>query len=607
MRHSIRFLLALAPTLAAAQQTTTTPVAAILPHLGPVEKSVYFEVADTSEVGTALNDVRVFANQVADALETLDSADEETLAIVRRAPDALHELGVFSVAGFGRSVEDEGDGVRLHRSFWAGGGARAWDLLATEAPAPVDCLPADSALAIASSADPRAVWDVARSVCDVLSPEALETFDKGVKSLRADSGVDAKALVGSMRPGLFAALTLDPNRTFEIDGCAGPLPSPGLVLGFRCETHDWVPTMAALAMGAGLPVQFEQRGPDGSEGFVIDLPAEATKDLPFELVPTVRWSPAKKMLVLASTQELACNALEDVAAPKLVDSPAFKERAAGLPADASVRWMSPELCRTIARLAELADDLPDVAKECFADTGDVWYVGRSRRTGYPGGLESVSRSTFSSPAAARLATELYQGSGLLAGGILGCLMAAGVESAMTGANSTKIANDGRNLLIAIMVANCDREAWALPPLWPKTNGKLFNETFSDANGYLSILLDKELISDVTEAEIRPFAGGTLSWCCLAGIEGESAYMPFLWSPNLKLDAEDFRRSVDLDNPVDWSGKVRDCPPLGRDVVVIVRKGGAVQTVRRELLSDVVFFGGESPANPENLRILEPGP
>lgn len=607
MRHSIRFLLALAPTLAAAQQTTTTPVAAILPHLGPVEKSVYFEVADTSEVGAALNDVRVFANQVADALETLDSADEDTLAMIRRAPDALRELGVFSVAGFGRSVEDEGDGVRLHRSFWAGGGARAWDLLATEAPAPVDCLPADSALAIASSADPRAIWDVARSVCGVLSPDALETFDEGVKSLRADSGVDAKALVASMRPGLFAALTLDPDRTFEVDGFAGPLPSPGLVLGFRCETHDWVPTLAALAMGAGLPVQFEQRGPDGSEGFVIDLPAEATKDLPFELVPTVRWSPAKKMLVFASTQELACNALEDVAAPKLVDSPAFRKRAAGLPADGSVRWMSPELYRTLGRIAIAVDDTPDMVKNLLGDAGDVWYVGRSRRTGYPGGLESVSRSTFSSPAAARLATELYQGSGLLAGGVLGCLMAAGVESAMAGANSTKIANDGRNLVIAVLVANNERESYSLPSIWPRTNGRLLKETFSDADGYFSILLDKQILTGVGEAEMRPFAGGTRSWCCLAGIEGESAYMPFLWSPNLKLEDEDFRRSVDPDNPVDWSGKVRDCPPLGRDVVVIVRKGGAVQAVRRELLSDVVFFGGESPANPENLRILEPGP
>ena len=68
---------------------------------------------------------------------------------------------------------------------------------------------------------------------------------------------------------VFAALTADSAKTFEADGVGVPLPSPGFVWGFRCETHDLVPTLATLAMGAGLPVRFEQKGPDGSEGFVM--------------------------------------------------------------------------------------------------------------------------------------------------------------------------------------------------------------------------------------------------------------------------------------------------------------------------------------------------
>lgn len=579
---------------AAASAQPSAPVATILPHLGAVDASVYFEVADTTEMGEGFAIAQVFAGRVADALEELGTVDEDAIAMVRRAPDALHELGLFSVAGFGRSVADEGNGVRLHRSFWAGGAARVWDLVATDAPAPVDCLPADSVLAIASSADPRAFWDVARAVYGTLAPDALESFDKAVKSVRAGMGIDVPALVASLRPGVFAALTLDPDKTVVLGDGAAPLPSSGLVLGVRAETRDLLVKLSALALGAGVPLRVSERGPNGEEGFVIDLPPEATAGLPFEFAPTLLWSPAKKMLVLATTRALASNALEDGAdAPKLVDAQAFKERAAGLPADGTLRWLSPELLRTIVfyvstRLEE-DDGAPALVKEALVGAGDGWYVGRSRR--FPDGLESVSRSTFSSPAVSRCVLELYQGSGLLAAGFLAGMAVPAVRSVQQGATSTKIANAGRNVVLAIQMANLDREAAAKSPVWP-TKGK-----WESSTDYFGKLVARDLLEGVAPDEL--FAPG---WCCLAGIEGESDFMPFLWSPNLELDEEDFAHPVDPAHPVDWSDKVSDGEP-----VVLVRKGGAMQVIKPKLLTDAVFFAGAAPAHPENLEVLRPEP
>ena len=597
--HSIRqcraaalsFVIAAAATAAA---DGAAPVAAILPHLGAVDKSVYFEVADTTGIGEGFDDAQVIFERLADALEAAGKVDADVIAMVRRAPAALRELGLFSVAGFGRSVADEGNGVLLHRSFWAGGDARVWDLVATDAPAPVDCLPADSVLAVASSADPRALWDVARAVCGTLAPDALAAFDDGVRSVRADMGIDVTNLVASLRPGVFAAITLDSSKTFAVDGCDAPLPSPGIVLGVRCETRDFLVSLATLAgMGLGDSFQFEQLGPNGEAGFVVKLPDEATEGLPFELLPTVRWSPAKKMLVFASTQALACNALEDVAAPKLADSPAFKELAAGLPAEGTLRWISPELVRTLNRIADGTDDTPDMVKDLLAGAGDVWYVGCSRR--FPDGLESVSRSTFSSPAVSRCVLELYQGSGLFVAGALAGMVVPAVQSTTSSAKATKTGIAGRDIVQAIIQANIDREAASKSPVWP-TKGK-----WNSSSDYFERLLGRQLLDGIAAADVAPFYGG-VAWCCLAGIAGENDVMPFLWSPNLELNEEDFARPVDPANPADWSGKVSDEEP-----VILVRKGGAMQIIKRGLLSDVTFFCGETPLHPENLEVLLPEP
>ena len=588
MKNTIRFLLALAPALAAAQDAA--PLDEVTRQLGPLDGAVYFEAGAVDRPGDG---VARWFTRLADLLENAAAVDPlpvdtDFLEALRKIPLLLDFAGANSVRAFGRVVRPDGDGVFRHRSFWAGGeGNRAWDLLATDARAPVGCIPASALAAFASSADPCALWDLAREGVAELDPEAPASLDKAVAAIRAGMGIDLTNLVANLRPGVFAAVTADPARTFEIDGVGVPLPSPGFVCGFRCETHDLVATLATLAMGAGLPVQFEQKGPDGSEGFVIDLPAEDAAEIPFEFVPTVRWSPAKKTVVFASTQELACNALEDVAAPKLVDAPAFKKLAAGLPEDGSLRWVSPESVKLAASVFANSDGVPDGFKELFEDPADFWYVARSRRL--PGGLLSESRSPLPSPATARAMQESL--GGVAAVGVVAGLFVPAVQSTTSSAKAVRTGNAGRNLVQAILMANIDREAAGKSPVWP-TKGK-----WDSSTAYLRKLHDRGLLEGLARDEVF----GT-RWCCLAGIEGESDTMPFLWSDNLVVTDEMLRASPDdPEAHHNWSWNVEGSGP-----VVIVRKGGAMQVVKKEQMTDAVFFAHQPPLHPENLEVLSPG-
>ena len=573
----------------------TASVSDIMRHLDSADKSVYFEVAkvDLAADEAKMADIQRFVDRVADGLVQVDAIETDEAAMLRRAPAALRELGVFSFCGFGRSVVDEGKGIRLHRSFWAGGGSRIWDLVATDEAAPVECLPANAALAVATSADPRAVLDVARSVSGAVDPEALAMLDAGSGFLREEAGIDPERLLGTLRPGSFAALTLDPDKAFELEGIS--LPAPGLVFGVRCDSRDLYATVLKFVEEAGIPFRPSEKSRDGEEGFSVSLPDLDPDDLPFEVSPSVRWSPKKKILVFASTEELARNAFLKKA-PKLVDSPAFKKCASGLPKKGSVRWLSPELFKLAARLASEIPDLPDFAKSLVGEVGEFWYVGRSRR--FANGLESVSRSPLPSPAFSRFVTELLEGGGMLAGFFAGFSTSA-FENVQLGANKTIIGNSGRNVVQAILQANNDRMAAALSELWPKKN------KFVSSDQFFGRLLDKQLIEDVSLDDVKPFDGGTVAWCCLAGISGEGSMMPFLWSPNLELTEADFARPVDPNHPVDWSGKLKDHPAPGRNAVILVRKGGALAIIPRDLLTDVAFFGGERAANPYQLEILRP--
>ena len=191
-------------------------------------------------------------------------------------------------------------------------------------------------------------------------------------------------------------------------------------------------------------------------------------------------------------------------------------------------------------------------------------------------------------------------------GILAGLMSGAIANVMSGANATKIGNNGRNIINALMQTNQDREAAALSTLWPKTSGKLLKETFSDANGYFSILMDKEMLSGIS---LPDFAGASVPaassadelktkgniWCTLGGIAACGSYTPIFWTRNLNTASGITKAdlgSADPEDPTSWSDKLEaKTAPFGAELVVVIRKGGAMQVIKSKQLSDYTFLAG----------------
>lgn len=202
-------------------------------------------------------------------------------------------------------------------------------------------------------------------------------------------------------------------------------------------------------------------------------------------------------------------------------------------------------------------------------------------------------------------------------GILAGLMSGAIANVMSGANATKIGNNGRNIVNALMQTNQDREAAALSSLWPKTSGKLLKETFSDANGYFSILMDKEMLSGIS---LPDFAGASVAaatsaeelktkgniWSTLGGIGSCGSYTPVFWTRNLNVkqgNESDFG-SADADNPESWADKLEaKTMPFGSELVVVIRKGGAMQVIKSKQLSDYTFLAGATN-DTEAIKIYE---
>ena len=155
---------------------------------------------------------------------------------------------------------------------------------------------------------------------------------------------------------------------------------------------------------------------------------------------------------------------------------------------------------------------------------------------------------------------------------------------------TKLGNDGRNIVSVIRQASDDRAASGAGDLWPAKG------EWTSSTAYLERLCRPDLENyGLDKSDIDG------PWCCLAGVGGEDDSMPFLWTANLEV-TDAMLRGED----VDWGGQLRDEGP-----VVIVRKGGSVQFVKKKQLSAETFFnmswGGALPRDPDALEVLKPLP
>jgi prepilin-type N-terminal cleavage/methylation domain-containing protein len=192
-------------------------------------------------------------------------------------------------------------------------------------------------------------------------------------------------------------------------------------------------------------------------------------------------------------------------------------------------------------------------------------------------------------------------------GILAGLMSGAIANVMGGANATKIGNNGRNIINALMQTNQDREAAALSSLWPKkSGGKILKETITDANSYFAILMDKEMLSGIS---LPDFAGASVAaassaeelktkgniWSVMGGIASCGSYTPIFWTRNLdttKLTV-DKMGAADPEDPENWGTEYLNTKtmPFGAELLVLIRKGGAMQVIKAKQLSDYTFLAG----------------
>lgn len=189
-------------------------------------------------------------------------------------------------------------------------------------------------------------------------------------------------------------------------------------------------------------------------------------------------------------------------------------------------------------------------------------------------------------------------------GILATLMFPAIQSAMNKAQGVKIGNNGANIVKAILSANIDLEAMSRASIWP-TEKKQSDYGGKTANDYFAWAMENEYLDSIS---FSSFAGGGVGavgsaedlrkaktegniWTVMGEVDSVDDAIPFMWTRNLELSAETIHNAKADGDGTKWIDFLTDNKPFGKIQVVLVRKGGAMQTIRSKYLFDNEFMGG----------------
>ena len=179
-----------------------------------------------------------------------------------------------------------------------------------------------------------------------------------------------------------------------------------------------------------------------------------------------------------------------------------------------------------------------------------------------------------------------------------------IPGALVNANALRIGGNGMSIVVAILSVNLERESMGKSNVWPSVSsdfsGTLKDYTKApDAETYFADLIDSECVVNLSW---QIFAGAGVTavsnrtafiqgdhnvWNVVAGLD-ESApdNTPFLFTRNLNITMEDLRdENVDL-----RSRLARRINPFGRNLVVVIRKGGAMDILKARQLTRESFVG-----------------
>ncbi len=210
---------------------------------------------------------------------------------------------------------------------------------------------------------------------------------------------------------------------------------------------------------------------------------------------------------------------------------------------------------------------------------------------------------------------------------IGCLLFVGfmlmpiILGELRVLNAVKIAKNGKTIVLSISSANSEREAMGLMPVWPSVSADFSGTqkdytTVPDSETYFTDLMNSGALpslnwsvftgAGVTAAENREsfIHGNHNVWNVVAGLDKDAVDdTPFLFTRNLNISIADLRdESTSLIDKLDHRIK-----PFGKEQIVCIQKGGAMQTLKRVYIKNRFLFFGNSRFNSEinrNATILK---
>lgn len=206
-------------------------------------------------------------------------------------------------------------------------------------------------------------------------------------------------------------------------------------------------------------------------------------------------------------------------------------------------------------------------------------------------------------------------------GILAGLMFPAISGAIESANSTKVANQGKNIATGLMSENMQREAQNDGTIWPGDTYTIYNangekvkevtgDSYSTSSDYFDDLVENTVVETLTSygffagAGVRqPTGSDKLAskndyniWGCVAVKGGSvSGDAPFIYTRNLMPDTTGLKDNETIDNDNRWPGSNTtywdpSMKPFGTSRCVYVSRGGAATQTRSKDMTPIKFWG-----------------
>lgn len=208
-------------------------------------------------------------------------------------------------------------------------------------------------------------------------------------------------------------------------------------------------------------------------------------------------------------------------------------------------------------------------------------------------------------------------------GVVQAVLGPVTSSAMLSARTNAASMMGRNLFVGIVQANVEREAAGLPDVWPRTSGSplLSNDKhdvagmpFRNASDYFKVLFDTESYGT---SEWAPYLsvdmgvlklskdGGVCDWIVAANVKDEfDDNIPVLISANV--DPSTLKSSYDGydSSPIPFGSEVgRTGIPWGDSAVIVIRKGGSAEVIKKRYLTYDTLYNRQKFSAP-GLKYLD---